>query len=294
MESIEKHIGKEITKAFDDITSHHTKTAIRDLEDFCIGTIKMNTETQKPFLTEKEYKYDVDLKKGILWQVWTKLRRDEYLEFIHDPKHMINPPEAILFETNFLEMFTKTPWWMIPLLWTPLILYNLYIAYTDLGFSVPILLVLYLLGILVWTLVEYLLHRFFFHLDEKLPDHPTAIMLHFLLHGIHHAFPMDKNRLVFPPVAAYPLYRLIKFSVWALFGNIFPVVMAGVITGYIGYDLTHYFIHHTKPANVYYKNLKQYHVLHHYNNPKRGFGVSNKLWDYVFNTVLEVEGKKQN
>ena len=48
------------------------------------------------------------------------------------------------------------------------------------------------LGMLVWTLLEYFLHRFLFHIDDLMPDHPYAITLHFLLHGVHHYLPMDK------------------------------------------------------------------------------------------------------
>ena len=191
---------------------------------------------------------------------------------------MINPPEAILFENNFLEMFTKTPWWAIPLIWTPLVFYFLYMAFQELILPMHLIIGLYLFGIFLWTFTEYILHRFVFHIDEKIPDFRFLRMVHFLLHGIHHAFPMDRNRLVFPPVAAYPLYRLIKFCVYVLFGNFYSPILAGVLSGYIIYDLTHYFIHHTKPNNSFYKGLKSYHVLHHYKNPKLGFGVSNKIW----------------
>jgi len=69
--------------------------------------------------------------------------------------------------------------------------------------------------------------------------------------------------------------------------------MAGVLTGYILYDMTHYYIHHNKPAAWYWRELKSYHVLHHYKNPKLGYGVSNKLWDYVFDTVLYADTKTE-
>ena len=189
--SLEKHIGKNITIAYDKIDSHNTKTALRDLESFTIGEIKLNKDNEV-IQSENSIEYDIDLKKGILWQVFTKLRLKEYLEFIHDPKHMINPPEAILFDTKFLEIFTKTPWFLIPILWGPIVLYYLYYSYVN--FQVPLLLLIifYLFGIFIWTFTEYILHRFFFHLDEKLPDNRYFIMLHFLFHGIHHAFPMDK------------------------------------------------------------------------------------------------------
>jgi 4-hydroxysphinganine ceramide fatty acyl 2-hydroxylase len=265
---------------------------MKDLEDFTIGTIKLNEVTHKPNNVETDYQYEIDLKKGILWQVWNKLNKEEYLAFIHDPKHMINPPEAILFETKFLELFTKTPWWAIPIIWLPLVIYNFYTSFFEIALPAYLIVALFFIGILVWTISEYVLHRFVFHVDDNIPDSKTLRMLHFLLHGIHHAFPMDKNRLVFPPVAAYPLFKLIKYCIASCFGYYHTAVLAGTITGYIMYDLSHYYIHHAKPANSYHKELKSYHVLHHYKNPHLGYGVSNKLWDYVFSTVL-VDDKKE-
>jgi 4-hydroxysphinganine ceramide fatty acyl 2-hydroxylase len=70
--------------------------------------------------------------------------------------------------------------------------------------------------------------------------------------------------------------------------------MAGFLTGYVMYDMTHYFIHHNKPALSYWRDLKDYHILHHYKNPKLGFGVSNKIWDYAFDTVLYAEDKQKS
>jgi len=50
----------------------------------------------------------------------------------------------------------------------------------------------FVFGNFVWTLLEYGFHRFLFHVDYYLPDHPKFLMIHFLLHGIHHYMPMDK------------------------------------------------------------------------------------------------------
>lgn len=54
-------------------------------------------------------------------------------------------------------------------------------------------------GVLLWQLLEYCLHRFLFH---RAPQSPRAIVLHFLLHGCHHRYPLDTERLVFPPIPA--------------------------------------------------------------------------------------------
>ena len=93
---MERNLGKDITKMFDKIEAHDTKSTMRDLESFCIGTVKLsddNTVVQTETITT----HNIDLKRGILWQVFQKLNLEQYLEFIHDPKHMINPPEVILF-----------------------------------------------------------------------------------------------------------------------------------------------------------------------------------------------------
>lgn len=46
-------------------------------------------------------------------------------------------------------------------------------------------------GVLSFTLVEYLLHRFIFHADWYIPDNRVLRMLHFVLHGVHHMLPND-------------------------------------------------------------------------------------------------------
>lgn len=79
-----------------------------------------------------------------------------------------------------------------------------------------------------------------------------------------------------------------------LFGVYENIMAAGFIFGYVMYDVTHYYIHHNKPYLGYFRSLKDYHILHHYKNPQLGYGVSNKLWDYVFNTVLYEDSKKSH
>ena len=83
-------------------------------------------------------------------------------------------------------------------------------------------------GNLFWTFIEYVMHRFLFHLDDLLPDHPYALTLHFLLHGIHHYVPMDRLRLVMPPI----LFFALSYPFTRLAHAIFPTHVAnGVISG---------------------------------------------------------------
>ena len=188
------------------------------------------------------------------------LQWDDYLQFINEPKHLINPiRDVILFENPYIEMFTKTPWWMIPLCWAWPVYY--FLSTSDL--SSPITLAYFLFGFLVWTFGEYMLHRFVFHGEDYwLPNHPMILAHHFLIHGIHHAFPMDRYRLVFPPLPGY----LIMYVFFVIpLRAIFPLeysgaVIAGNMTMYVLYDMIHYFMHHSSPKNVYWKDLKKYHM----------------------------------
>jgi len=110
--------------------------------------------------------------------------------------------------------------------------------------------------------------------------------MHFLLHGIHHFLPMDRYRLVMPPV----LFATLSFPMLLLAHAVLPTAMAnGVISGsysmYVVYDTMHYALHHTKLPE-YVREQKRYHLEHHYKNYELGFGVTSKIWDYVFHTVL--------
>ncbi|EDO17766.1 hypothetical protein Kpol_541p9 [Vanderwaltozyma polyspora DSM 70294] len=225
----------------------------------------------------------LDLNKPMLWQVlFGNFTRDFYIDQVHRPRHY-GKGSAPLFG-NFLEPISLTPWWLIPIIWGPVVVYHLSVALNNMnnifaGF-------LFCLGIFVWTLIEYCLHRFLFHLDDWVPQHNIFYTLHFLLHGVHHYLPMDQYRLVVPPalflVLCTPIYKLVFGLLplyWAYAG------FAGGLLGYICYDLTHYFIHHVKLPK-FMRKVKKHHLEHHYKNYQLGFGVSNYFWDKVFGTYL--------
>jgi 4-hydroxysphinganine ceramide fatty acyl 2-hydroxylase len=113
--------------------------------------------------------------------------------------------------------------------------------------------------------------------------------IHFLVHGIHHAFPSDAYRLVFPPILGYPvLYVFFMIPLSKILSKeIYHSVMFGVSCMYLFYDLIHYYMHHADPAEgTWMKDMKIYHMKHHYKNGVMGFGVSSRFWDRIFNTEL--------
>lgn len=230
----------------------------------------------------KKHKF-LDLNKPLLKQVWNgNFSKEFYLDQIHRPRHY-GKGSAPLFG-NFLEPLTKTPWYVIPMLWLPV---NLMFFMTGFKNVHPVThFSLWALGIFVWTLIEYFLHRCIFHADRFLPPYGPAFTIHFLLHGVHHYLPMDEYRLVVPPalltILAFPFYKLI-FAIFPFYQAC--SAFSGGTLGYILYDITHFVLHHTKLPS-FYQELKTYHLEHHYKNYDLGFGVSSRFWDVVFGTEI--------
>jgi 4-hydroxysphinganine ceramide fatty acyl 2-hydroxylase len=106
----------------------------------------------------------LDLNRPLLMQVWNGgFSKDFYLEQVHRPRHYKGGASAPLFG-NFLEPLSKTPWWVIPIVWLPPVTYGTWIA--NQGLSGPLHTAAYwIFGLALWTLVEYVLHRGLFHID---------------------------------------------------------------------------------------------------------------------------------
>lgn len=147
---------------------------------------------------------------------------------------------------------------------------------------------LYVGGLLFWSFAEYFLHRFVFHYEI-----PTAWgkRLHYVTHGVHHAYPNDSRRLVMPPALSIPLASAfyVLYS-WA-FGSqaVVAPFFGGFITGYLIYDMMHYALHHASIQHPIFQALKRHHMVHHFHEPTRGFGVSSKLWDYILRTTFSID-----
>jgi Fatty acid hydroxylase len=172
------------------------------------------------------------------------------------------------------------------------IFYTLY-AVTVLFFGVhsshPVIaIIFYLGGIPIWTLVEYLFHRFVLH-GRFAPG--KGIIRKFLherldpLHWEHHAHPFDGHHIngelrdllplffVAAPVSFIaPLYTL-------------PILLAGVVQCYVIEEWVHHSVHFYNFRSPYFRYIKRHHFYHH--SPKgleEGYGLTNGFWDIIFKT----------
>jgi sterol desaturase/sphingolipid hydroxylase (fatty acid hydroxylase superfamily) len=195
-----------------------------------------------------------------------------------------------LFKSDFLEFFTHITPQAVVIIWTPVIIWLIWKSmqtFQASGLTIYIPQAI-LLGIVVWTFAEYTLHRFVFHFHPK--SDPMKRLV-FLFHGIHHAQPQCKTRLVMPPVVSIPMafifYLLFSLVIGSLFSSphwVDPTV-AGFMIGYLVYDLTHYATHHFPMRWGFLKTLKRHHMQHHYKEPNLRYGVSSPVWDKVFGTL---------
>jgi sterol desaturase/sphingolipid hydroxylase (fatty acid hydroxylase superfamily) len=194
---------------------------------------------------------------------------------------------ARLFKSDFLEIFTHVHWSVPIIIYLPVVVYFVVQA---VGSSVIRWLDgagMFLIGVFIWTLTEYILHRFVFHYE---PTSEIGKRIHFLTHGVHHDYPNDSKRLVMPPSVSIPLALLFYFLFRLLVGGTYVApFFAGFIFGYILYDEIHYATHHAPMKGNVGQFLKHYHILHHYKEPSKRFGVSSPIWDYVFGTTYHEE-----
>lgn len=111
----------------------------------------------------KTYKF-LDLNRPLFMQIWRGgFSKAFYLEQVHRPRHYKGGQSAPLFG-NFLEPLSKTPWWAIPLIWWPPVAYGSYITCLELNNNMAFT-GYWILGLAIWTLIEYVLHRLLFHMD---------------------------------------------------------------------------------------------------------------------------------
>lgn len=202
------------------------------------------------------------------------------------PKHFVsNKDESVrMFKNDFLDKLSRIHWSVPLFIYIPLIIYFIYKGLVLFSITIISLVSLIVFGFFLWTLTEYLLHRFIFHYQPK-----TEIgkKMHFMFHGVHHDYPQDSWRLVMVPAVSLPLAILFYYIFQFLMGEVYTApFFAGFLSGYLFYDMAHYSVHHFAIKNRLLLKLKANHMKHHYLFPDMGFSVSNTFWDKIFGTTF--------
>jgi len=295
LQLLEQHTGQDITQFFQGLQGghKHSNAAHKMLDSFYLcnldDKISKSTTTTNSTTPTTTTKYDIDETKPILEQVG-KLG-DSYLEWVHSPV----PGQPRFFHSNMAEGLTKVKWWVVPLVWLPLVIFSLFTSinnynnnyYYHSSSITNNIIINFCLGIATWQALEYSIHRWLFHIH---PIGPRTIFLHFLIHGCHHKYPMDIERLVFPPIPGSwligPLWVVLHIALPSWVASSY---FAGIIGGYVTYDVTHYLMHSGWQVEVL-KGRRVKHMAHHYGQMDKGFGISTSLFDWLLGTQIGVVG----
>jgi sterol desaturase/sphingolipid hydroxylase (fatty acid hydroxylase superfamily) len=193
---------------------------------------------------------------------------------------------ATLFSNPVLERISRTHISIPISLFLAISSVSLYYGLVSTSIPVGFGLAFVFLGLLTFTFVEYMMHKHFFHME---PDTPIKDKLQYNVHGVHHDYPKDKDRLAMPPFvsAAYAAILYLLFTL--LMGDFGLYFLPGFLLGYAGYLGVHYIVHVYNPPKNFFKVLWVNHAIHHYKDPDAAFGVSSPLWDYLLGTLPKKE-----
>ena len=139
------------------------------------------------------------------------------------------------------------------------------------------------LGLLVWSPVEYVLHRFVMHWVPLSPSLDAWVEKLFP-HAFHHRHPNDPGTV---RRQQYPMAMIfLFFLVTAL---VVPVAIAapfyaGIGLGYLCYELVHFAIHQCPMHGPIGRVLKRNHLFHHTRDDTVNFGLTSPAWDHAFGT----------
>jgi len=139
------------------------------------------------------------------------------------------------------------------------------------------------LGWVTWDVMEYAIHRKFFHWEGS---GPITRKIHDIIHGYHHKYPDDSMRLVMPLGASIPL-ALVIAGLLALVGK--PGVTipyyCGIVAGYLFYDFTHWSTHYRTPKTAWGRAIRAHHMAHHFADPEMNFGISHRWIDFLVGSL---------
>jgi sterol desaturase/sphingolipid hydroxylase (fatty acid hydroxylase superfamily) len=186
-----------------------------------------------------------------------------------------------LFENSFFEAFTFFTLKAFLVMW-PILLVTIAVTAAVKAptlWAVPAIVA----GWLAWTITEYALHRFVFHLE---PRSAKLQQLVYVIHGNHHADPNDPLRNLMPPVVSLPLGALIWLGCVAVIGPVGHWFFLGFVMGYVIYDLVHYACHQFAMTGTFARFLKVHHMRHHFEREGGNYAITGMIWDRLFSTRL--------
>jgi dihydroceramide fatty acyl 2-hydroxylase len=134
-------------------------------------------------------------------------------------------------------------------------------------------------GVVTWTLLEYLLHRFLGHDKRTQPNFFSRE--HTRHHGEGDYFAPTWKKGIVAVAATGIVAPLAMLLGGVAVGSAYTV---GLIGMYLLYEWVHRRTHVHPGIGAYGRFLRRHHLSHHFTNPKKNHGVTTPIWDFVFGT----------
>jgi sterol desaturase/sphingolipid hydroxylase (fatty acid hydroxylase superfamily) len=160
----------------------------------------------------------------------------------------------------------------------------LYWSITHTSLTAGITVLMFVAGAILFTWVEYMVHRYVFHMSTY-----TVVRekIQYVIHGVHHEFPKDKDRLAMPPLLSVTIATILLLFFRVVLGDMVFSFLPGFLVGYAYYLSVHYMVHAFPPPKNFLKSLWVNHSVHHYKHGEFIFGVTSPFWDYIYGTMVD-------
>src|SRR5262249_50702533 len=147
---------------------------------------------------------------------------------------------------------------------------------TDSKATWPGLLRLILGGVLIWTLLEYVFHRFLLHAEFRDPKLRAFVNAS---HLRHHAVPRDRDQILVQLPFALVTSSIIYATFLAITRSFFATsgIITGIWLGFLYYEAVHYRVHMSLAHSPLLQQQRRAHFYHHFSNSGKCFGVTSPL-----------------
>jgi sterol desaturase/sphingolipid hydroxylase (fatty acid hydroxylase superfamily) len=191
------------------------------------------------------------------------------------------PSRMRLFENDKLERLTVISLRWFAVTWAAILALVIYASWGSTSLLRGVGLVA--LGLSIWSLFEYCMHRFLFHLQVEAW---LGKRLVFLMHGNHHAAPSDAYRNLMPPLVSIAILGTVWFVFLLLLGPSGSALFLGFAIGYVLYDAVHYACHQFPMRGPVLRHLRHHHIRHHYGKRDGNYAITAIFWDWLFGTNI--------
>jgi dihydroceramide fatty acyl 2-hydroxylase len=198
-------------------------------------------------------------------------------------KEYVRNQKGRMFESEFFEFFSKvhpaTPF----VFWIPIDVgvlgYALARGVTTLGLT----LAMFPVGWVTWQVAEYFVHRDLFHWQGI---GPISRRFHDIVHGFHHKYPDDSDRLVMPLSVSIGIAAVLGTLLYFLHRPAATIPFwSGLLSGYLFYDFIHWSTHFRKPLTKWGRRQRAHHMSHHFADIDTNHGISHRWMDALMGTL---------